>query len=209
MDLLAAFRAAARALRRGEPPGAAIAGVLGWEEDPRGNVAVGPLRFRAPEPDAATRAALDDLRTMVALEGYEARRRALLDVAFDSVITMDEHGLVLEANRAAERTFGYAAEEMIGREVAELIIPPALRAAHRRGLARHLERGTGGPIVGRRVELTAMRADGSEFPVELVVTRPPAHGPPVFYGYLRDLTARHRAEATLHRLAEEQAALRR
>src|ERR1700754_2319213 len=98
VDLLAAFRAAARALSRGEPPGVAIAGALGWREDPEGNVAVGPLRFRAPEPDAATRAALDDLGTMIALEGYEARRRALLDVAFDSVITMDEHGRVLEAN---------------------------------------------------------------------------------------------------------------
>jgi PAS domain S-box-containing protein len=209
VDLLAAFRAAARALSRGEPPGAAIADALGWTEDPAGDVAVGPLRFRAPAPDAATRAALDDLGTMVALEGYEARRRALLDVAFDSVITMDERGRVLEANRAAERTFGYAAEAMIGREVAELIIPPALREAHRRGLARYLERGGGGPIVGRRVELTAMRADGSEFPVELVVTRPDTQGPPLFYGYLRDITARQRAEAALHRLAEEQAALRR
>ncbi len=209
MDLLAAFRAAARALSLGDPPGAAIAGVLGWTEDPAGNVAVGPLRFRAPEPDAATRAALDDLGTMIALEGYEARRRALLDVAFDSVITMDEHGLVLEVNRAAERTFGYAAGDMIGREVAELIIPPALRDAHRRGLARHLDRDGGGPIVGRRVELTAMRADGSEFPVELVVTRPDTHGPPLFYGYVRDISSRQRAEAALHRLAEEQAALRR
>ena len=71
-----------------------------------------------------------------------------------------------------ERTFGYAAEEMVGREVAELIVPPSLREAHRRRLARHLERGAGGPVVGRRVELTAMRADGTEFPVELVVTRP-------------------------------------
>ena len=97
MALLAAFRAAARALSRGEPPGAAIAAVLGWAEDPRGNVAVGPLRFRAPEPDAATREALDDLGTMVALEGYEARRKAMLDVAFDSVITMDERGMVLRS----------------------------------------------------------------------------------------------------------------
>ena len=209
MDLLAAFRAAARALSRGEPPGAAIADALGWREDPEGNVAVGPLRFRAPAPDATTRAALDDLGTMVALEGYEARRRALLDVAFDSVITMDEHGLVLEVNRAAERTFGYPAEEMIGREVAEVIVPPSLRDAHRGGLARYLERDGGGPIVGRRVELIAMRADGSEFPVELVVTRPDTDGPPLFYGYLRDMTARRRAEAALHRLAEEQTALRR
>jgi signal transduction histidine kinase len=93
--------------------------------------------------------------------------------------------------------------------VADLIVPPALRDAHRRGLARHLDRDGGGPIVGRRVELTAMRADGSEFPVELVVTRPDTQGPPLFYGYVRDISSRQRAEAALHRLAEEQAALRR
>src|ERR1700748_3706740 len=54
-----------------------------------------------------------------------------------------------------------------------------------------------------------MKADGSEFPVELVVTRPDTDGPPLFFGYLRDVTSRQRAEAALHRLAEEQAALRR
>jgi PAS domain S-box-containing protein len=115
---------------------------------------------------------------------------------------------VQAVNRAAERTFGYAAADMVGRPVAELIIPPALRDAHREGLERYLRTGRG-PVVGRRVELTAMRADESEFPVELVVTRPEVAGERVFYGYLRDLTARYRAEATLHRLADEQAALRR
>ena len=110
-----------------------------------------------------------------AMRDFEARRRAMLDVAFDSVVTMDDRGVVLSANRAAERTFGYTAAEMVGREVAELIIPPALREAHRDGLARYLKTGRG-PVVGRRVELTAMRADGTEFPVELVVTRPEAPG---------------------------------
>ena len=132
----------------------------------------------------------------------------MLEVAFDSVVTMDEGGVVLAVNRAAERTFGYSADEMVGRPVADLIIPPALRDAHREGLARYLKTGRG-PVVGRRVELTAMRADGTEFPVELVVTRPEVPGERVFYGYLRDLTARYRAEASLHRLADEQAALRR
>ncbi len=132
----------------------------------------------------------------------------MLDVAFDSVVTMDHDGRVLSVNRAAQRTFGYSAEEMVGREVAELIVPAALRDAHRAGLARYLRTGRG-PVVGRRVELTAMRSDGAEFPVELVVTRPETSGEPVFYGYLRDLTARYVAEAALHRLADEQAALRR
>ena len=142
------------------------------------------------------------------MRDFEARRRAMLDVAFDSVITIDDDGIVLAANRAAERTFGYSAEEMIGRELAPLIIPETLREAHRSGISRYLRTGRG-PIVGRRVELTAMRRDGSEFPVELVVTRPDIPGERAFYGYLRDLTARNVAEAALHRLADEQAALRR
>jgi PAS domain S-box-containing protein len=165
--------------------------------------------FEAVARTAPPGAELDRLGQLVrAQAGAEARRRALLDVAFDSVITMGADGRVVDVNRAAEKTFGYAREEMVGRLVADLVIPPALREAHRRGLARHLERG-GGPIVGRRVEVTAVRADGSELPVELVVTRPETLGPPLFYGYLRDVTSRHRAEAALHQLADEQAALRR
>ena len=165
--------------------------------------------FEAVARTAPPGAELDRLGQLVrAQAGAEARRRALLDVAFDSVITMGADGCVVDVNRAAEKTFGYARGEMVGQPVADLVIPPALREAHRRGLARHLERG-GGPIVGRRVEVTAIRADGSEFPVELVVTRPETLGPPLFYGYLRDVTSRHRAEAALHQLADEQAALRR
>ena len=87
----------------------------------------------------------------------------MLDVAFDSVVTMDDRGVVLSANRAAERLFGYTAADMVGREVAELIIPPSLREAHRDGLSRYLKTGRG-PVVGRRVELTAMRADGTRVP---------------------------------------------
>ena len=174
---------------------------------------VGVLRVPvAAEPDETLLAAAESVSSQLTLFGAQrdsaARRRAVLDVAFDSVLTMDDRGVVLSANRAAERLFGYTAADMVGREVAELIIPPSLREAHRDGLSRYLKTGRG-PVVGRRVELTAMRADGSEFPVELVVTRPEAPGRVVFYGYLRDLTARYVAETALHRLADEQAALRR
>jgi len=173
---------------------------------------VGALLVPAPRPDEVLLIAAESVGSQIALwdetRRFEARRRAMLEVAFDSVVTMDESGVILAVNRAAERTFGYGADEMVGRLVADLIIPPALREAHRDGLARYLRTGRG-PVVGRRVELTAMRADGTEFPVELVVTRPNVPGERVFYGYLRDLTARYRAEAALHRLADEQAALRR
>jgi PAS domain S-box-containing protein len=133
---------------------------------------------------------------------------AILDAAFDSIITMDAEGNVVSVNRAAEEMFGYRAEEMVGRELAELIIPPHLREPHRRGVERYVATGTG-HMVGHPVELPAMRADGSEFPVEIAVTRPQVPGPPIFTGFLRDVTERQRNEQALRTLAAEQAALRR
>jgi PAS domain S-box-containing protein len=142
------------------------------------------------------------------LRESEARKRAILNAAFDCIVTMDAEGLVVEVNRATERTFGYAASDMVGRELAELIIPPELRDEHRRGLDRYVATGQA-RMVGHPVELPAMRADGSQFPVEMAITRPRLAGPPVFTGYLRDVTERKRAEESLRSLVEEQAALRR
>jgi PAS domain S-box-containing protein len=142
------------------------------------------------------------------LRESDARKSAILDAAFDCVITMDADGRVVEVNQAAERTFGYGASEMVGRELAELIIPPTLRQAHRRGLERYVASGRS-RMLGHPVELPAMRADGSQFPAELAITRPRLAGPPLFTGYLRDVTERRRDEQALRSLAEEQAALRR
>jgi PAS domain S-box-containing protein len=124
------------------------------------------------------------------------RRRAILEAALDCVITIDGRGRVLEFNPAAERTFGYRSEEAIGREMAELIVPPALRARHRDGFCRLLATGES-RLLDRRLELTGMRADGSEFPVELTITRIDLPGPQMFTGYLRDITERKRAEVDL------------
>jgi PAS domain S-box-containing protein len=131
-------------------------------------------------------------------EVYESneRRRAILEAALDCVITIDERGRVIEFNPAAERTFGYPAGEAIGREMAELIIPQALRARHRDGFSRLVATGEA-RLLDRRVELTGMRADGSEFPVELTITRIHLRGPPIFTGYVRDITGRKQAEAEL------------
>ncbi|PYM72780.1 MAG: hypothetical protein DME10_11755 [Candidatus Rokuibacteriota bacterium] len=93
----------------------------------------------------------------------DARMRAILDTALDCVITMDHTGKILEFNPAAERTFGYARSEAVGRELGELIVPPSFRDRHRRGLAHYLATGQG-PAIGKRIELTAMRANGTEFP---------------------------------------------
>ena len=127
------------------------------------------------------------------LRASEARKSAILETALDCVITMDHHGKVVEFNPAAERTFGYARGEVVGRELADFIIPPSLRERHHRGMAHYLATGEG-PVLGKRLELPALRADGSEFPVELAITRISTDGPPLFTAYLRDISERTRAE---------------
>ena len=114
---------------------------------------------------------------------------------------MDHEGRVLEFNPSAEAVFGISAREAVGREMAQLIIPPDLRDAHRAGLARYLESGES-DIVGRRVELRGMRSDGTEFPLELAISRIGDGPTPVFTGYIRDITRRQRADEERERLLE-------
>jgi protein-histidine pros-kinase len=134
--------------------------------------------------------ALQRARALV-VEGRVALESAIIDVALDGIISMDHRGLVTGFNRAAERVFGYSRAEAVGRGLADLIIPPSLREAHRKGLARYLATGEG-PIVGKRVKLSGMRKDGTEFPVELSVCRIPGAAPPAFAGFIRDLTGAQR-----------------
>ena len=126
----------------------------------------------------------------------ESRLRAMLEAALDAVVTMDASGRVLDWNHAAETTFGYRAHEAIGRDMADLIVPPSLRATHRRGLARYLETERA-VALDRRLELSGVHKNGTEFPVELTITRIALPGPPTFTGYLRDISDRKRAEAEL------------
>jgi diguanylate cyclase (GGDEF)-like protein/PAS domain S-box-containing protein len=136
-----------------------------------------------------------------ALERSRALHSAVLESALDCVVTMDAQGRVLDFNPAAQRTFGYTREEAAGRELAELIIPPPKREAYRRGLTHRAENGEG-TMLGRRVETTAMRSDGSELPVELATTRTDIGGETIFMGYLRDLTDRHRTDSALREADE-------
>ena len=140
--------------------------------------------------------AIERRRDAEHLRAEQTRHQAMLDVALDCVISIDDHGRVLEFNPAAERTFGYTAEEAIGRDLAELIVPPELRERHRKGFARYLATGEA-RILDRRLELTGMRADGSIFPVELTITRIALPEQPGFAGYLRDITERKQAEEEL------------
>ncbi|MGH2968333.1 MAG: PAS domain S-box protein, partial [Solirubrobacteraceae bacterium] len=123
-------------------------------------------------------------------------RRAVIEAALDCIITMDADGRVVDFNAAAERTFGYDRDEARGRSVAELIVPPHMRGSHKQGFARHLSTGKS-TILGRRLELTAMRRDGSQIPVELTVTRSDVDGEPLFIGFLRDLSGIHATQAAL------------
>jgi PAS domain S-box-containing protein len=109
---------------------------------------------------------------------------------------MNADGRVTGWNPAAEAIFGHSAAEAIGREMAELIVPPRFRNAHRRGLARFIETEQG-VVLDRRLELTGLRSDGIEFPVELTITRIPLPGAPTFTGYLRDITDRVHADREL------------
>ena len=142
-----------------------------------------------------------------AASAASGRFGAYLQAALDAVVVADASGCVVEFNPAAERIFGYSREEALGRTLAELIIPPSLRERHLRAFARFIETGEA-RVLGRRIELTGMRADGSEFPVELALSR--AEGEPVLIcGAVRDLSDAKRAADDLRKLAGEQAALRR
>jgi sigma-B regulation protein RsbU (phosphoserine phosphatase) len=180
---------------------------------------VGVIEFFSPErreEDEETVAMMHSVASQVGL--YVERRRADVRVqrshelhaatvaaALDCIITIDGTGRVLAFNRAAEETFGYTREEAIGAELGALIVPPELRDAHRRGIARAVSTGEG-RILGKRLELTGMRKDESRFAAELTVVRIP--GPePLFTGFVRDISERREAEAEVERLlhAEQEA----
>lgn len=142
-------------------------------------------------------------RAEAELRENEARKTAILESALDSIITMDDQGRVVDFNSAAERTFGYTRREAAGRPLAEIVIPPRLRASHQRGLAEFMRSGRG-PILGKRLEMMAWRRDGSEFPVELTVTHTMLEdGRPFFTGYIRDISERRAVEERQRLLAAE------
>ena len=159
------------------------------------------IRERDPEIYALTEALgrqvgefIEGFRAQEAVRFSEARKGAVLASSLDAVITMDHEGRVVEFNPAAEALFGCTEETAVGQEMAELVIPPALRDSHRQGLARYLETGES-RILGQRLELTGLRADGEEFPIELAVNRIADSSPPLFTGTVRDITRRIQTES--------------
>jgi PAS domain S-box-containing protein len=180
-----------------------------------GRSAVGAAPTKAPEPtdEDADEEANGSLRSAKVEGGWTSAEpgrqaaAAYFEAALDCVIVADASGRVVEFNPAAERTFGYSRDEALGRTMAELIVPPSLRERHSTAFARFVETGHGTMLGGRR-ELTGMRADGSEFPVELALSQVETE-PVLICGALRDISAAKQAERHLRELADEQAALRR
>jgi diguanylate cyclase (GGDEF)-like protein/PAS domain S-box-containing protein len=126
----------------------------------------------------------------------EERTRAVIANALDAVITIDSSGAITEWSPQAEVTFGWPKAEVIGRPVEEIIMPERYRAAHRRGLAHYLATGEG-QFLNRRIEISALRRDGAEFPIELAISPLDQRGVRSFSAFARDITERKAAEETL------------
>jgi len=127
---------------------------------------------------------------------------SVLDTALDAVCVMDRTGTVAGWNRHAATLFGWSREEAIGRRLSDLIIPPALRDKHERGLAHFLATGEG-PVLNRRIEVSSMTANGEEVPVELSITPTDQFGDLLFIGFVRDISDRQAAIERHQRLLQE------
>ena len=146
--------------------------------------------------------AIESARQVAALQTALARNRAVVNSTLEAVIAADLDDRVVEFNPAAERTFGYRAADVLGRNGAELFVPPAARDQYRRNAAR-VRAEPNSSLLNRRIETTAMRSDGSEFRVELTVARVDGGDDqgPLFYSFVRDIEERLRSQEQLAHLA--------
>ena len=128
--------------------------------------------------------------------------QSVLDTALDAVVVMDVGGLIVGWNDHAAEIFGWQPEEALGHRLSELIVAPQYRAAHEAGLSHYLSSGEG-PVLNRRIEVTAIRRDGREFPIELSVTASDQFGDPLFVGFLRDISERQALIERQRRLLQE------
>ncbi|MDX1915966.1 MAG: EAL domain-containing protein [Methylophilus sp.] len=135
-----------------------------------------------------------------ALQSSETKLRAVINGALDAIVTINEQGKIVEFNPAAEKMFGYQRGEVLDKSLGETIVPPSARAAHYNGHQHFIATGEK-KIIGQRVELMAMRVDGTEFPIELTLTSLKEQGIPWVTGFMRDITERKNAEEAINQLA--------
>jgi PAS domain S-box-containing protein len=124
----------------------------------------------------------------------------ILETAHEAFISIDEEGRVRAWNREAERTFGWRREQALGRLLRDLIIPEAYRDRHQDGLRRFVETGEG-PLLDKRIEITALHRNGREFPVELTISALAENGTWTFHAFVHDISDRYRASELQARLA--------
>lgn len=145
---------------------------------------------RLHETASALQQALDQQQAnQIQLEESAAELRAILENAQDAFIAADEQGRVVEWNRQAELLLGWPRDQAMGRDMAELIIPPDMRAAHNRGMAQFLEDGTS-VVINNRIELQALHHDGHELPIEITVGHVKRQSGHLFIAFLHDITER-------------------
>ncbi len=130
------------------------------------------------------------------LKSSEESTRTILDNAFDAIIIMDESGVVQTWNKRAAAIFEWTPEEILGEKLVDKIIPPRYRKAHREGLERFKRTGTG-KMLNQQIEITALRRDGSEFPIELAISAIKRKGTHIITGIIRDITERKRAQENI------------
>jgi len=136
-------------------------------------------------------------QTVSALRDSERRFRGILESALDGIVTIDDQGIILEFNSAAEALFGMARQRAVGAKIRDVIVPERLRAAHDAGMARYLTTGDS-RILNRRIEVMALRGE-DEFPAELTVTSTRVAGRTLFTAHVRDLTQQKEAAQEIAR----------
>jgi len=154
------------------------------------------LKWRGVDRDITARMHFQD-----ALIESEKRIRLIIESSLNAIVIMDSYGIITDWNHPAEKTFGWTKDEAVGQRLDELIIPPRLRDTHRKGLEHFLRTG-GGPLINRLLEQTAMRRDGTEFPVELSFSPLKLGNAYIFSGFIHDITERKRLEQRFRQAVE-------
>jgi PAS domain S-box-containing protein len=137
-----------------------------------------------------------------AIRKSESLKSAILETALDAIISIDHTGRVQEWNPAAKKIFGYERAEVLDQPMDKLIIPPALQEIYQDGLTNYLMTGVGS-LLGKPIEMTLRRADGTEFRAELAISRVATEDPPRCTALVRDITERKKAEAEIYQLNEQ------